>query len=103
VIDVSPLSPGELAETGIGDISSRFLTSTPLWFYVLHEAFKREDGLRLGPVGGRIVGEVLIGLVQADPTSVLRVPDWRPLIPVRAAGQVLMQDLLDFAGVSGVR
>ena len=40
--------------------------STPLWFYILKEAELMEDGLRLGPVGGRIVGEVFIGLLKAD-------------------------------------
>ena len=31
---------------------------TPLWFYVLKEADVRQAGERLGPVGGRIAGEV---------------------------------------------
>ena len=35
----------------------------------LKEAELREDGLRLGPVGGRIVAEVFIGLFQLDPDS----------------------------------
>ena len=45
--------------------------STPLWFYILKEAELMENGLRLGPVGGRIVGEVFIGLLKADDTSYL--------------------------------
>jgi hypothetical protein len=46
----------------------------PLWFYVLCEA-----GVHLGPVGGRIVAEVLVGLVAADPRSYLSEdPAWRP-------------------------
>jgi hypothetical protein len=102
VIGVPPLSSSEMATSGIGDISKELQTSTPLWFYVLHEAFKREDGLRLGPVGARIVGEVLIGLIQADPGA-RRPGDWRPLIDVRRSGKVLMQDILDFTDVSGVR
>src|SRR4029078_10108193 len=44
-----------------------FHNSTPLWYYVLKEAEVIEDGLHLGPVGGRIVAEVLIGLLQSDP------------------------------------
>jgi hypothetical protein len=103
VIGVPPLSSGELAGTGIGSVRASFLTSTPLWFYILHEAFEREGGLRLGPVGGRVVGEVLIGLIDVDPASVLHQYRWRPLIPVREANKVSMQDVLDFAGVSGVR
>jgi hypothetical protein len=55
---------------------------TPLWFYVLKEAERRGGGDRLGPVGGRIVAEVLIGLLRADPTSYLSLePDWRPTLP----------------------
>jgi hypothetical protein len=100
---VPALSPAEMGESGIGDIRESFLTSTPLWFYVLHEALVRAGGSTLGPVGGRIVAEVIIGLLQLDPTSVLRQSGWQPRIPVREASRVLMQDILDFAGVSGRR
>ncbi|MCO8274942.1 peroxidase [Actinoplanes sp. TRM 88003] len=56
---------------------------TPLWFYILKEA---EDGDRLGPVGGRIVAEVLLGLLRADPAGYLSLdPDWQPLLPARGA------------------
>ena len=54
---------------------------TPLWFYVLREADVRGDGDRLGPVGGRIVAEVLIGIVKADPESFLAVDSaWTPTV-----------------------
>jgi hypothetical protein len=62
--------------------------STPLWYYILCEAEKRlgdeatataPAGRHLGPVGGRIVAEVLVGLLEGDPTSYLRQePPWRP-------------------------
>ncbi|HEY3562249.1 MAG TPA: peroxidase family protein [Kribbella sp.] len=63
---------------------------TPLWFYVLKES----DGNQLGPVGGRIVTEVLIGLLRADPASQLSLePDWRPTLPY--AGETFeLTDLL---------
>ena len=72
---------------------------TPLWFYVLKEAEKREQGRRLGPVGGRIVAEVLVGLLSADPNSWLSVePGWTPRgIPAKTAGEFTLADLLDFA------
>lgn len=58
---------------------------TPLWLYVLKEAQHRGGGDRLGPVGGRIVAEVLIGLLRADPASYLaQEPHWTPTLP--AAG-----------------
>src|SRR5207302_7458993 len=66
---------------------------TPLWYYVLHEAQlqigkddegKDVNGAHLGPVGGRIVAEVLIGLLYGDPFSFLNVePNWTPTLPRR--------------------
>ena len=97
------VTPDEMADTGIGDVFPSFLTSTPMWFYILHEALVQAEGRHLGEVGGRIVAEVIIGLLHLDPKSVLRRSGWRPLIPVREPPRVLMQDILDFAGVSGRR
>jgi hypothetical protein len=57
---------------------------TPLWLYVLSEAELMGDGERLGPVGGRIVAEVLIGIIDADPASYRsREPGWTPPLPAR--------------------
>ncbi|MGW6280242.1 peroxidase family protein [Kribbella sp. NPDC055071] len=65
---------------------------TPLWFYILKESEHLGDGDRLGPVGGRIVAEVLIGLLRADPHSYLSLePDWEPTLP--ASGPTF--DLID--------
>jgi len=67
---------------------------TPLWYYLLKEAEHRAGGDRLGPVGARIVTEVLIGLLRADPASYLsQEPDWSPTLP--AAGPVFgLTDLI---------
>lgn len=74
--------------------------STPLWLYILKEAELMEDGLRLGPVGGRIVGEVSIGLLKADETAYLSArPRWTPNLPSATPGDFRMTDLLTFAGV----
>jgi hypothetical protein len=55
-----------------------------MWFYVLKEAEIAAHGLHLGPVGGRIAAEVLIGLLQADPDSYLATqPRWRPTLPAK--------------------
>ena len=65
--DLDDLKPFELSER------------TPLWFYVLREAEVTADGEQLGPVGGRIVAEVIIGLIKGDRQSYLRQePDWTP-------------------------
>ena len=52
---------------------------TPLWYYILREADLCTGGNLLGPVGGQIVAEVLVGLIQADATSFLRnSSSWQP-------------------------
>jgi hypothetical protein len=59
---------------------------TPLWLYVLRESSVRHDGDRLGEVGGRIVTEVLLGVIALDPESYLAVdPEWTPTLPARSA------------------
>jgi hypothetical protein len=71
---------------------------TPLWFYVLREADVTTDGERLGPVGGRIVAEVVIGLIKGDRYSYLRQdPDWTPTYGPN--GSFTAVDLLKTAGV----
>jgi len=80
-----PLSP---TQTGLDGES-------PLWFYVLKEAEVRGDGEHLGPVGGTIVGEVLVGLIDRDPESYRVVdPSWRPSLPSRQAGRFTIADAL---------
>jgi hypothetical protein len=75
-------------------------SSTPLWYYVLKEAEVLEQGLRLGPLGSLIVGEVFIGLLQLAPGAFLRDnPGFRPTLPSRVAGDFKMIDLLTFARV----
>ena len=76
---VDPLAAADL--TDIASVYRPFGTSTPLWYYVLAEAKTATDGLHLGPVGGRVVAETLIGLLRADPTSYLAVnPGFRPFL-----------------------
>jgi hypothetical protein len=73
---------------------------TPLWFYILREAEVQKDGDQLGPVGGRIVAEVFIGLLQGDALSYLKQdPDWTPTLPSATPDTFQMTDLLRFAGV----
>ena len=69
----------------------------PLWFYILKEADTLADGAHLGPVGGRIVAEVLIGLACGDPLSYLGVsPGWKPTLSEN--GTFTLTDLVRFAG-----
>jgi hypothetical protein len=73
----------------------------PLWFYILREAeLPPANTQRLGPVGGRIVAEVLVGLLQRDPNSYLYLdPAWKPVPPIApATGGFTFVDLLKYAG-----
>jgi hypothetical protein len=76
-----------------------FLDRTPLWYYVLAEAAALENGRRLGPVGGTIVAEVLVGLVRRSENSILRADNWEPTLPSSEPGTFTLPDLLRFAGV----
>jgi hypothetical protein len=63
----------------VGIASTGWKGETPLWYYVLREADACTGGDRLGPVGGRIVAEVLVGLIDADPASFRKSrEEWRP-------------------------
>jgi hypothetical protein len=73
-------------------VSPAFRKNCPLWTYILAEAMQHKATVkiptkgsievttpRLGPVGGRIVAEVMLGLMFGDHHSLLRMnPDWHP-------------------------
>ena len=68
-----------LAAEQIGIASTGWMGETPLWYYILREADVTASGDRLGPVGGRIVAEVIVTLLDRDPASVrFAGDDWRP-------------------------
>ena len=98
----------------IVDYGDSFRGQAPLWFYVLAEAQQgwcaRVSGLvgdsvarnavpnHLGPVGGRLVAETFVALMDLDPTSVLHAPaDWRP--GYGTGGRFGMVELVRTAGL----
>ena len=95
----APLTRADLAP--FGDFGAGLDRATPLWLYVLREAELATDGMRLGPVGGRIVAEVFIGLLQMDPGSYLAAhPSWRPTLPpISGDRDFRTVDMLTLAGV----
>lgn len=96
VIGIEPLSAEEVGLEAVG-----WSGETPLWYYVLREADVRSGGVRLGPVGGRIVAEVLLGLLDGDPTSYRAAdPGWAPTLPSAHAGTFTIADLLRFSGAA---
>jgi hypothetical protein len=93
----TPLTNQELGLRGTG-----WGGEAPLWFYVLAEANKApQRGKRLGPVGGRIVAETLLGLLEHDRHSFVKAQTpWKPRRPIAPeAGTFTFPDLVRFADV----
>jgi hypothetical protein len=105
---LQPLDDGQILigkavdEAGPGDVLGTidqvdglapFKGNCPLWTYILAEAAQNKIDVplpvteqksnktpQLGPVGGRIVAEVILGLVFGDNNSLLNLdPEWAPL------------------------
>lgn len=80
--------------------NDRIKEGAPLWLYILAEAevigreshdggFEKGEGL--GPVGARIVAEVLIGLLEEDPRSYLGANrNWLPEDKYNTLGKILV-------------
>jgi len=99
----------------ITEFGDSFTDNAPLWFYVLAEAqhqwareaqashgnddAKNSIHVRLGPVGGRIVAEVLIGLLLGDPFSFLsQSPSWKPMFTEK--GKFGIAELIKKSGLA---
>ncbi len=101
------LFPDRMPEA-LGEALDALKDATPLWYYILREAALEESevpksapffgGTRLGFVGGAIVAEVLVGLLEGDPQSYVRAkPEWRPWLTACKPGTFTMIDLARFA------
>jgi len=82
---LTPLSPDEITAVESEEnieflVRHDFHKSTPFWYYILREAeLYGDDGAYLGPVGGTLMAEVLVGLLAGDPLSYLNIyPAWTP-------------------------
>lgn len=78
-----------------------FPNGTPLWYYILAEAEiigkDGDPGEGLGPIGGRIVGETILGLIELDHESFMNQNrNWVPNLG--PASDFTMKDLIDFVG-----
>jgi hypothetical protein len=91
----------------IVSVSKVFSDNCPLWAYILAEAMHFKESVkipvkedvsittqRLGPVGGRIVAEVFLGLMFGDSRSLLSLdPDWQP----KQGGGFTLKDFVRYA------
>jgi hypothetical protein len=92
------------------DALAAFKGKCPLWTYILAEAARNETTLKipvtenkeistpqLGPVGGRIVAEVFLGMMFGDNDSFLSAdPNWTPTIRNKGVNFAL-RDLVTYA------
>ncbi len=74
---------GQKSNPTLASIDPSFANKAPLWYYILAEAQQEfvdnDTPIHLGPLGGRIVGEVFAGLMLGDSHSYLsQHPGWRP-------------------------
>jgi hypothetical protein len=71
----------------------------PLWFYILKESELQNQGQRLGQVGGRLIAEVILGLLEAQKDSYFNAKAaFQPVAPIApSAGQFRMGDFIKFA------
>lgn len=81
--DMMPDANGTINNPIIASLHPTFIGKAPLWYYILAEAqhafLNNNTPLCLGPVGGRIVGEVFVGLLLGDKHSYLnQQPGWQP-------------------------
>jgi hypothetical protein len=97
----SPSAP-KLEKGDADELTRRFGESTPLWYYVLKEAEVLNDGRALGPVGGRIVAETMLGILYGDSSSFVNTrPNWTPRsgrFGARLDGTFTVGHFLEFAG-----
>lgn len=98
-LGITPLTPTEI-ESVFPDPNflrtTRLSQRTPLFFYVLAEAALAKKTEKLGPVGGRLVAEVLIGLVRSHKYSFLN-QSWNPHLGT--GNDFSFSDLLRLGGV----
>lgn len=94
---VGPLSNAELGLPTPSDPG--WAGEAPLWFYILKESELVQDGQRLGPVGSRLVSEVILGILDSDKGSYLNAPQaFRPASPIAPqTGTFTTGDFITFA------
>ena len=101
-MDEDPLSEEELQLEHMPRSRDELKAAAPLWYYILCETSRAVDaggrpqpGEHLGPVGGRIVAEVIAGLLEADRSSYLHEDGWKPELGPN--GRFTMADVVKIA------
>ncbi len=93
---------GQKSNPTLVSLDSSFAHKAPLWYYILAESqqqFKTNDTpIHLGPVGGRIVGEVFFGLLWGDSHSYIsQHPFFEPIPSFLRNGKFGITELISQA------
>jgi hypothetical protein len=93
---MKPLSASELGLPDPGNPG--WAGKAPLWYYILREAEIRQEGRRLGPLGAKLVAEVIVGIRSCDKSSYIydKTP-FQPAPPIAPSGQFTMGEFATFA------
>jgi hypothetical protein len=96
MMKIKPLSNTEL---GLPDPSSPgWAGKAPLWFYILRGAEVRQGGRRLGPLGAKLVAEVIVGMLGCDKSSYIKdKTPFQPATPIARAANSLWESSQPFA------
>ena len=99
-ISVDVLSASDVLD---GGAPQEIAQNTPLWYYVLREASVQAGGERLGQVGGTIVAETVVGLLEADPDSLANRngQNWPYKLGDQNVDEVAMTELIAFVDAAG--
>jgi hypothetical protein len=78
---------------------SIFLDSTPLWLYILCEAWATQNrGETLGSFGSRIVAETVFHAIACCPDNIFTAKGWQPGIKLHAGPHTTLPDIILAAG-----
>lgn len=96
--------------TLIADVDPAFAGNCPLWTYVLAETVEKSVTVKtsqgdqivaarqLGPVGGRIIAETMVGILLSDSSSFLsQDPHWTPDADLLEGGKFGLRELIKAA------
>jgi hypothetical protein len=97
MMKMKPLSNTELGL--LPDPSSPgWAGKAPLWFYILREAEVRQGGRRLGPLGAKLVAEVIVGILSCHKSSyIYNKTPFQPAPPIAPSGRFTMGEFAAFA------
>ncbi len=88
-------TPNPLNEAPI-DAVTALAEDTPLLYYLLREAEVRQGGKRLGPLGSKILADIVFSIFERKSASNDQLGFWQSLVFGASGPPATMRDLVDF-------